>query len=98
MAKRVPRPRATGYSTDVSDEEGERVVPYLTLSRLDSPQRTHNLRAVFNAIRWLVRTGASLRRRLARDYERLAQTLAAHHYLAFVCLMLPKALPALLCA
>jgi hypothetical protein len=31
-------------------------------------------------------------RRLARDYERLAQTLAPYYYLAFVCLMLPKAL------
>lgn len=34
---------------------------YLTLSRPDSPQRTHDLRVVFNAIRWLVRTGASWR-------------------------------------
>src|SRR3954469_20181360 len=31
-------------------------------------------------------------RRLARDYERLAQTLAAYHYLAFACLMLPHVL------
>ena len=37
------------------------VAPYLTLSRLDSPQRTYDLRTVFNAIRWLVRTGASWR-------------------------------------
>lgn len=29
--------------------------------RLDSPQRTHDLREVFNAMRWLVRTGASWR-------------------------------------
>jgi transposase len=61
MAKRIPRPRATGYPSDVSDEEWGFVVPYLTLSRRDSPQRTHDLRAVFNAIRWLVRTGASWR-------------------------------------
>jgi transposase len=27
-------------------------------------------------------------RRLARDYERLSQTLAGFHYLAFACLML----------
>ena len=33
-------------------------------------------------------------RRLARDYERLAQTLAAYHYVAFACLMLPNALTA----
>ncbi|MEO7190984.1 MAG: IS5/IS1182 family transposase, partial [Vicinamibacterales bacterium] len=32
-------------------------------------------------------------RRLARDYERLPQTLAGLHYLAFVCLMLANAVP-----
>ena len=61
MAKRVPRPRSTAYPSDVSDEEWALVAPYLTLSRLDSAQRSHDLRAVFNAIRWLVRTGASWR-------------------------------------
>ena len=61
MAKRVPRPRATGYPSDVSEDEWNFVAPYLTLSRLDSPRRTHDLRAVFNAMRWLVRTGASWR-------------------------------------
>ncbi len=61
MPKRIPRPRATGYPSAVTDEEGALVAPYLTLSRLDSPQRTHGLRTVFNARRWLVRTGASWR-------------------------------------
>jgi transposase len=61
MAKRVLRPRATGYPSDVSDEEWHFVVPYLTLARLDSPQRDYDLRTVFNAMRWLVRTGASWR-------------------------------------
>ena len=45
--------------------------------------------------RWVVERSfawAARFRRLARDYERLAQTLAACHYLAFVCLMLPHAL------
>ena len=45
--------------------------------------------------RWVVERSfawAARFRRLARDYERLAQTLAAYHYLAFVCLMLPHAL------
>ncbi len=37
------------------------MVPYLTLNRLDGEHRTHDLRAVFNAVRWLVRTGASWR-------------------------------------
>lgn len=30
-------------------------------------------------------------RRLAKDYERLPETVAGLHLLAFVCLMLPKA-------
>ena len=58
MANRIPRPRSTSYPSDVSDEEWAFVVPYLTLNRLDSAHRTHDLRAVFNAMRWLVRTGA----------------------------------------
>ena len=31
--------------------------------------------------------------RLARDYERLARTLAGFHYLAFACLMLHRIIP-----
>ena len=54
---RVPKP----YPSDVSDEEWSFVVPYLTLIRLDSEQRQHDLRAVFNALRWLVRSGAHWR-------------------------------------
>lgn len=54
---RVPKP----YPSDVSDEEWSFVVPYLTLIRLDSEQREHDLRAVFNALRWLVRSGAHWR-------------------------------------
>ena len=46
MAKRVPRPRATGYPSDVSEDEWSFVAPYLTLSRLDRPQRTHDLRVL----------------------------------------------------
>lgn len=48
--------------------------------------------------RWVVERSfawAARFRRLARDYERLAPTLAGLHYLAFVCLMLPNALAAL---
>lgn len=43
--------------------------------------------------RWVVERSfawAARFRRLARDYERLAQTLAGLHYLAFACLMLAK--------
>jgi transposase len=50
-----------GYSSDVSDEEWSFVAPYLTLCRLDSEQREHDLRGVFNALRWLVRAGAPWR-------------------------------------
>lgn len=136
------------YPSDVSDEEWSFVAPCLTLSRLDSKHREHDLRAVFNALRWSARSGASWRmmphgqsvelayadqgytakapeqaaqthgiqlevvkhteakrgfvllprrwvversfaraarfRRVARDYERLAQTLARFHYPASV--------------
>jgi transposase len=43
--------------------------------------------------RWVVKRGfawATRFRRLARDYERLAATLAALHFLAFVCLLLHR--------
>jgi transposase len=49
------------YPTDVSDEEWAFVVPYLALVREDAPQRHHDLREVFNALRWLVRSGAPWR-------------------------------------
>jgi transposase len=50
-----------GYSSDVSDEEWAFVAPYLALCREDAAQRSHSLRAVFNALRWLVKTGAHWR-------------------------------------
>lgn len=49
------------YPTDVSDDEWAFVAPYLTLLPLDAGQRTHDLREVFNALRWLVRAGAPWR-------------------------------------
>lgn len=58
--KRPPR-KYKPYPSDVSDEEWSFAVPYLTLNRLDSEHREHDLRAVFNALRWLVRSGASWR-------------------------------------
>jgi transposase len=58
--KKTPR-KYKPYPSDVSDEEWSFVVPYLTLIRLDSAQREHDLRAVFNALRWLVRSGAHWR-------------------------------------
>src|SRR5512145_639341 len=49
------------YPSDVSDEEWAFVAPYLTLMREDAPQRDYSLREVFNALRWLIRTGAQWR-------------------------------------
>jgi len=46
------------YPSDVSDEEWAFVAPYLTLMTPAAPQRTHDLREVFNALRWLVHTGS----------------------------------------
>jgi transposase len=37
------------------------VVPYLTLMTEAAPQREYSLRAVFNALRWMARAGASWR-------------------------------------
>lgn len=58
--KRPPR-KCQPYPSDVSDEEWSFVAPYLVLNRLDGENRRHDLRAVFNALRWLVRSGASWR-------------------------------------
>jgi transposase len=46
-----------GYLTDVSDEEWAFVLPYLLLSRVDNASREHDLRAVFNAVRYVVKDG-----------------------------------------
>src|SRR5271155_2506101 len=48
---------STKYPSDVSGEEWSFVAPYLTLCREDAPQREHALRAVFNGLRYIVRTG-----------------------------------------
>jgi transposase len=49
------------YPSDVTDEEWDFVTPYLTLMKEDAPQREHDLREVFNAMRWIVRTGSPWR-------------------------------------
>lgn len=49
------------YDSDVGDEEWQFVAPYLSLMTQDAPQRDHPLREVFNALRWIVRTGAAWR-------------------------------------
>jgi transposase len=54
-------PTRKPYPTDVSDEEWAFVAPYLALLREDAPQRAHDLREVYNALRWIVRTGSPWR-------------------------------------
>ena len=49
------------YPTDVSDEEWDFVAPYLTLMAEDAPQRKHDLREVFDAMRYVVRAGEAWR-------------------------------------
>lgn len=49
------------YPSDVNDEEWAFVAPYLVLMREDAPQREHDLREVFNGLRWIVRTGSQWR-------------------------------------
>lgn len=47
--------------SDVSDEEWDFVAPYLTLMKEDAPQREYDLREVFNAMRYVVRSGEAWR-------------------------------------
>ena len=57
------------YPTDVGDEEWAFVAPYLTLMTDGAPQRRHDLREVFNALRWMVRAGEPWRY-LPHDFPR----------------------------
>jgi len=49
------------YPSDVTDEEWDFVAPYLTLMTEDAPQREHDLREVFNGMRYVVRGGQAWR-------------------------------------
>ena len=51
----------TNYPSDVSDEEWAFCAPYLTLMRENAPQRDYSLRAIFNALRYMVRAGCPWR-------------------------------------
>src|SRR5438445_8585190 len=53
--------KRTPYPSGVNDDEWSFVAPYLTLMTEDAPQREHDLREVFNGLRWIVRTGAQWR-------------------------------------
>lgn len=45
--------RREPYPTDASDEEWSFAAPYLPLMDRHASQREHDLREVFNALRWL---------------------------------------------
>src|SRR5262249_20376727 len=49
------------YPSDVTDAEWEFLLPYLSLMREDAPQREYPLRDLFNALRYVVRTGCQWR-------------------------------------
>ena len=55
--KRMGIKGRAGYPSNVSDEEWAFVLPCLLLSREDSAHREHDLRAVFNGVRYIARTG-----------------------------------------
>ncbi len=46
---------------DVADEEWLFVLPYLPLMREDAPQQEHDLREIFNDLRWHMRAGSPWR-------------------------------------
>ena len=78
------------YPSDVSDEEWTFVAPYLTLMSIDAPQRQHDLREVFNALRYVVRGGVPWRM-LPKDlppwytvYQQTQRWLAAGSFAAIV--------------
>src|SRR3954453_18458638 len=50
------------YPSDVTDEEWDLVAPSLTLMTEDAPQREHDLREVFNGMRYVVRGGHDAQR------------------------------------
>src|SRR6476661_2073829 len=49
------------YGSDVTDAEWTFLLPYLCLMREDAPQRDHSLRELFNALRYMVKTGCTWR-------------------------------------
>jgi transposase len=49
------------YPSDVTDEEWIFVLPYLLLSKEDNLRRRHGLRDIFNAYRYLLRSGCGWR-------------------------------------
>lgn len=71
------------YPCDISDEEWALVAPYLTLMTEEAHQRKHDLREVFDGLRWIVRARALWRMMLhdllpwAAVYQRTQRYLKA---------------------
>jgi transposase len=57
----MARVERRGYPSDVTEEEWAQAAPYLALCREDAIQREYPLRDVFNALRYVVRTGCQWR-------------------------------------
>ncbi len=53
--------RRRGYPSDVTDEQWAFLAPFLTLMTEKAPQRTYPLRDLFDAVRYVVRSGAPWR-------------------------------------
>lgn len=49
------------HPIDVADEEWAFLLPYLLLIREDASLRQHSIRELFNALRYVVRTGCTWR-------------------------------------
>jgi transposase len=67
MNENIPSLRPA-YPSDVTHLEWEFCRPYLCLIKEDAAQREYELREVFNALRWMVRTGAQWRM-LPHDFQ-----------------------------
>ncbi len=65
------------YPSDGSDDEWAFVAPYPTLMTQDAPQCEHDLREVFNGLRWIVRTAAQWRMRPVESSHLLSVTVVA---------------------
>jgi len=78
-----------GYTGQQPADDAKRHGMELEVIKLPEAKRGFVLlprrRVVERSIAWLARF-----RRLARDYERLAKTLAGFHLLAFACVMLTR--------
>ena len=61
LGMEITQKTQTSYPSDVENQEWEFVEPYLTLMTTEAPQRTHDLRHVFNALRYVIRSGCAWR-------------------------------------